>query len=241
VEVDADGPERSPDVVTELRRVRGTPAAGVWRGSLRLPDCPAASGKSPLNVWVTDARGHATRYTSRTLKAAGWPAALRIRALPDALPPRARRIGGYEVRLRGPVRISFTEAVNGLTEASAPLSPVDLETEEPGPALPGIWRCRDANRVLTDCGTGSVRRAALHLDARLIAGQEYQVSLNPEHVLALTDLAGNPFDRDRLFFRGASGSGRDRPSAESPLIAAPSTTSWRASPRAVPDRDRQGG
>jgi hypothetical protein len=158
----------------------------------------------PLAFWVTDACGHSTRYSPRALQANGWPAALQVRALPDALPPRVKRVSGSDVRLRGPVRVRFTEPVNGLTEASALIQQVDIESDELGPPSPGTWRCRDDGRDLTDCGTGSVRRAAFHLYAPLVADQEYQLVLNPEHVLMVTDLAGNPVDRDRLFRRSVT-------------------------------------
>jgi hypothetical protein len=50
-----------------------------------------------------------------------------------------------------------------------------------------------------DCLTGDVRSADFHPSASFSSGS-YYATLNPEGTLDLTDLAGNPFHQDQLFF-----------------------------------------
>ena len=64
----------------------------------------------------------------------------------------------------------------------------------------GTWACLDGSKASTDCLTGEVRTALFNPDVDLVSGGLYVLYLDPEGVLALTDLAGNPFTRAYLSF-----------------------------------------
>ena len=44
-----------------------------------------------------------------------------------------------------------------------------------------------------------MRKATFDPTADLTEFETYVMELNPEHQLAVTDLAGNPFDREQLY------------------------------------------
>ena len=69
-----------------------------------------------------------------------------------------------------------------------------------GPILPGTWTCATGTGAATSCATGDVRKATFDPTADLTEFESYVMELNPEHQLAVTDLAGNPFDRAQLYF-----------------------------------------
>ena len=48
---------------------------------------------------------------------------------------------------------------------------------------------------MADCASGRVARARYTPAAPLLARRSYQLMLNPEFSLAITDRSGNPFDR----------------------------------------------
>jgi len=86
--------------------------------------------------------------------------------------------------------------VTGVSDASAlvytgtPEQPYVLNQR-----LDGRWTCKDAAAQPTDCAGTAVRSAEFTPAAPLRAGMGYEVRLNPEFVLDLRDLAGNPVDR----------------------------------------------
>ena len=91
------------------------------------------------------------------------------------------------------------ENVNGLTHRSVTVRPVDPEgTAPPQPVLAGRLTCTTRSGRVTSCTTGHVREATFEPSVRLRPNQYYLVELNPEHSLGVTDLAGNPFDRDGI-------------------------------------------
>ena len=191
-----------------LERVSGTPRDGIWRGTLLVAQCPAASGPLTGSVVVTDDRGHRTSYPTRELRRHHWSTTLRVVALPDALPPRAHVAPGsvFDVPLTGPVVVRFNEPVNGLTNTSGTVRIEEVEiTGGEGPVITGTWdNCKTGAGAATDCLTGSVRKASFHPDTALEPGefepQYYRLDINPEHNLDVTDLAGNPFDRFPVYF-----------------------------------------
>ena len=52
--------------------------------------------------------------------------------------------------------------------------------------------------------TGRFTRARFTTDAPLLASRTYQLTLNPEFSLAVTDRSGNPFDRDEFWLQTTS-------------------------------------
>ena len=93
----------------------------------------------------------------------------------------------------GQVIFRWDEHMTGLTEASAPIHLVEDDSSTYGPPLPGTWVCRDEAGAAADCDVG-VWRTATWTPGSPLAPGVYNVLFNPEHVLSLTDLAGNPSD-----------------------------------------------
>ena len=184
---------------TRMRLVSGTRRDGVWRGTATFDPCPSVSGDWPVWVGLEDRAGNLSNYSATRLRKLGMPAGVQVTARPDALPPTVRGMG-YQVPLDGPFRLTFPQAVNGITAESATVRQYHFDSDEPpGPVLSGRWRCRTAASALTSCSTGRVRIARFWPDAPLHPGG-YAVEVNPEHSLEVTDLAGNPFDRDGVAF-----------------------------------------
>ena len=79
-----------------------------------------------------------------------------------------------------------------------------MEGDPPGPLDPGMRACTKGSGAATVCATGRVRNAIFTPSALFTARQRYDIELNPEHYLDVTDLAGNPFDRDTFGFLATS-------------------------------------
>lgn len=105
------------------------------------------------------------------------------------------RVVDTEIGPGQPVTLEFTEDVVGVSASSVLVRPRTYPTADP---LPGTWSCTAATGAATGCATGPVRRAAFTPTVPLGPG-EYEIELNPEHVLDVTDLAGNPFLPQWLF------------------------------------------
>ncbi len=186
-----------PSVDVSLHRVSGTARNGVWLGTATIRPCPALSQTLTASAEVTDRRGRSRFYSTRQVKQHDWPATLRIHARHDAVPPRVRQAGPQSVPLAGPVAMRFNEDVNGLTNNSVTVRPVDPESAAPPqPVLAGRLTCTTRSGRVTSCTTGHVREATFEPSVPLRPNRYYFVELNPEHSLEVTDLAGNPFDRD---------------------------------------------
>jgi hypothetical protein len=182
-----------------LQRVSGTRQDGVWQGTLKFRQCPAHAGVRYVSVQVADERGHAVYYPAGELNKRGWPSTLRVLTRPDAAPPTAHLAESRGVPLAGPVTVMFGEPVNGLSDTSVTVQRDNPDTgADPGPLLDGNWLCRTGSGTATSCTTGRVRKATFRPAAPFHPNQYYLVTLNPEHSLEVTDLAGNPFDRDGL-------------------------------------------
>jgi len=65
---------------------------------------------------------------------------------------------------------------------------------DPPPSVPGTWSCVTVAGAPVDCVAGPLRSATWTPAGLLQAGQDYGVDFNPEHVLEILDLAGNPID-----------------------------------------------
>jgi hypothetical protein len=197
-----------------LTLVSGDRHRGLWRGAARFRTCPSVSGRWQLAVFIGDRTDNIANYLSTTLRHLGLPTHIRVTARPDALRPRVHGVG-YRVSLDSPLRLRFSEAVDGIDNGSAPVVTLDLNTDASGPQVTGHWVCRDGTRTPTSCATGQVRYAAFWPDAPL-QPTGYFVMLNPEHSLQITDLAGNPFDRAGVDFEATTKSASRNPATHSP-------------------------
>lgn len=184
-----------------LDLVSGTPQDGVWRGTAKIRQCPAASEQRRLTLSVSDVRGNERGYSPRDLRQRGWPPTLRVIARPDAIRPRVRQRTQTAVPVAGPVVLTFNEAVNGISDSSMRVRRLNEFTGIVGPVLPGQWTCKTGSGAVTDCSTGRVRQANFRPDHKFARDAFYDIELNPPHSLEITDLAGNPFDRDGIIIR----------------------------------------
>jgi hypothetical protein len=111
-------------------------------------------------------------------------------------------LGVGTVRPAGPVKIRFSEPVTGISDASAPVRPRLLLPGSPrrnlGPPVAGTWACRTQAGTPTDCASGAYRNAAWTPTVPMKKGS-YLLDINPDRVLDVTDLAGNPFEGNAVF------------------------------------------
>jgi hypothetical protein len=174
-----------------LTRTSGTANDGVWTGTLDVDHCRTTTGTWRLNLLVFDRNGdysQSTEYDAEELAARGWQHRIRVTGGDHERPwvDLSRR-----VRPTGPIRMTTSEAVQGIGPDSARLHRIRADGSL-GRALPGTWRCLDRRKDRVSCRTGSVREALFEPSHRMIGGARYAVALNPEHHLAIIDLAGNP-------------------------------------------------
>jgi hypothetical protein len=187
-------PYRGFDTSIPMRRTAGSRRLGTWQGTLALDTCEVKAGTWSSAVVVTDRSGNRRTYSASALGAAGWPSSFTL-LTQDNRPPEASFVSVDA----SAVTLHFDEVVNGVTTESAilyvgPEMIDDFTWSSPGPPIAGSWTCETELREPTDCLTGDVRYATF-----LPAGADAwdTVLLNPNHVLTLTDLRGNPAD-DRL-------------------------------------------
>jgi hypothetical protein len=182
VELEVDGTQ-----VTDLpaRLVDGTRRDGTWRVALKVSTCAVAGDWIVRVVGITDRRGrrydgYSHPYTSgRTLTVVNTD-----RVVPDIA---SQTVGS------GSVEVEFTEDVVGVGPASAQLTYSQYGFFDfPGTPLAGGWQCRDAQGAASSCLTGPVRTAVFVPEAPLPSTGAFLAVLNPEHILDVTDLAGNP-------------------------------------------------
>jgi hypothetical protein len=196
----ADPLEVNPFLRLEL--VSGTTRDGVWEDTMRVQQCPARTGRMRAFVFAADRQGNRTFYRPKQLRGLGFKWQLRLLARPDAVIEPSEVTHEPHVPPVGPLALSFPEIVNGITSDSALVRRVPRREGTPlGPAVPGTWTCTDDQRRSTDCAVGKVHHAAFHPALPLTTRRTYAVVLNPEHFLSVTDLAGNPYDRDDYSFK----------------------------------------
>jgi hypothetical protein len=162
-----------------LRLVEGTRADGVWRGTWTAATCGVPSGLRQLQIVARDRAGNALRSP------VGPP---RIDVVNDDHQPPF--IVGSQVTDTD-VTVSFSEDVVGVSQRSMVLFDVD-RAFGPGPQFAGHWTCRAITGPAVDCLAGPVREASFVAD-QLLTTSFHQLTVNPEHVLDVTDLAGNPY------------------------------------------------
>ena len=184
---------RARTLVSWLDRTGGTAQDGTWSGTVAVPRCSAVAGTYRISLLLADARTNSRRIGPHRLQALGLPSTVVVDAT-DHLPAEAT-IDGETGHEEGRIVVGFDEAVEGVSSASAVLRPF-MHPE--APPVEGTWSCANAAAEPTPCATGRVRTAAFTPDAPLEA-DAYDLVLNPEHTLAVTDKAGNPFVRTRLY------------------------------------------
>lgn len=169
----------------DLRRTSGTARRGTWTGRLRLRPCTRNIHSSLVSIQSYDRRWNEIfELTGR----------LRVRAR-DNTAPRAS-VQSRSIAPTGPLTLTFNEAVNGISADSVTVRSSPFPRF--GPEEPGTWKCLTGDGASTSCATGRVRRAMWTPDAPLEPSTNYVVELNPESVLDVMDLAGNPFRRNIL-------------------------------------------
>jgi hypothetical protein len=177
-----------------MRRVSGSATNGVWKGTGTIQRCYSFPGTYGAQLTMGDLAGNQRVYNAAALAAKSWPAKLTVQA-GDHVTPTVD--GPSSVGPTENIVLTFNEAVNGINADSATLRQSDYPDN--GPILPGTWTCATGSGADTSCATGDVRKATFDPTADLSEFESYVVELNPEHQLAVTDLAGNPFDRYQVY------------------------------------------
>jgi hypothetical protein len=171
------GPDdNGPPGEVALRRTSGSARDGIWRGTIRVHRCQPYDVAATVRLTAVDRAGQARRAHSVRQ---GLRVSVRWA---DALiwPPRTQ----------DGLSLHFPEDVVGMHAASAVLLVGDQQQ-----VVPGTWTCQDAAGVAVDCIRGPVRRADLHVPDPASLPATRIILLNPEHVLDVRDLAGNPYYR----------------------------------------------
>ena len=159
---------------SRLTRVAGTEKDGIWAGEVVVDHCTARSRPFVASV-------HATDF-------AEWNARLRDQDHPvavtagDNIQPRLKECPTYPPGVRS---LCFTEDVTGINGETA-----IIRKGDPPTLVSGTWSCQDSTGAAADCETGRVRVARFTPMSTTASG--LTVSLNPEHTLGVTDMAGNP-------------------------------------------------
>lgn len=173
-------------VEVTLRKASGDGHDGRWRGTVTLHPCQTPPGRWALSLNATDLAGNI---------ASAKPTPTRTVTGRDVTPPLATLAA--PVALAGPLVVSFDEDVRGVSAATATAhASAEREasdTNSAAGALPGTWACIDGGGTGVSCETGPVRKASFTPSVPFTANGTYWLVLNPEHELALTDMAGNPY------------------------------------------------
>jgi hypothetical protein len=169
-----------------LHRVSGTRRDGIWVGTATLSRCAPVLSLLRGNLVVIDRTGNRSHSTAKfAVQAVDHVAPSADLPDPDA---------GVTVKPGGPLVLPFYENVNGISTTSAVVRE-ELADGSPGPVVQGSWICQTGTAAPTDCMTGTVRTARFTPTNGFTVAHWYDVELNPEFTLGITDLAGNPFRR----------------------------------------------
>jgi hypothetical protein len=175
-------------VIRHLPRVAGNRYHGTWRKTVRLDRCLWRAGDVRLEVVMFD-RANNRIAVKRTLTVVNDA---------DVRAPFPRAVTPQEAGPSDPVTFRFNEEVVGVSASSAPVRRSAQGSQfgvgDPPPAVPGSWSCLSVSGAPVDCVTGPLLRATWTPAAPLTPGWDYAVDWNPEHVLDIRDLAGNPVD-----------------------------------------------
>lgn len=191
------GPDGSPSAgpPARLARVSGTPRDGIWEGTVTVSRCRATTGD-----WFVLAQAEDERGSWRSTTFTRQPVAVTASDRSPAFPVRGSVLGWEPTRLR----VDFAEDVVGVSPSSAVLRRTTFTPAFEVETVTGTWDCHDVAGVPVDCVAGPVRSAVATLPDQPAAGGSYDVVLNPEHVLDVRDLAGNPYRRLPVFLGSRS-------------------------------------
>jgi hypothetical protein len=169
----------------KLRRTSGTARRGTWTGRLRLGPCTKNVRSSIVTVRSYDRRWNEMFELTHRLK---------VRARDNTTP----RVSEHSTHIpsSGPLTLVFNEPVRGISSDSITVR--NHPYPDLGSVVDGSWSCARGDGERTSCLTGRVRSAAWTPLVPLHARATYLVELNPEGVLDVMDLAGNPFRRAAL-------------------------------------------
>lgn len=182
------GTNRAPS--TRLRLTDGTPADGHWEGSVRMSHCSAVSASYQLFVRVRDVRGGSATPTFEDDSVA-------VTAGDHSVLPAFGRVLTWQSPAA--LHVRFDEDVVGISPTSAVVRRTEYRPSVTTTVVSGSWSCSDSAGQVTSCAAGPVRTATATLSDPPTKDADYQVLLNPEHVLDITDLAGNPFRRFEVY------------------------------------------
>jgi hypothetical protein len=170
-----------------LHLASGTASVGTWTGILRLDRCKAVDGPWRVTMFVTDRAFNEHRYRHGQLRDLAFDSKVDVEAN-DVRQPFPWRV--YHSERTGNVVVRFNEPVTGIDSDSLPLRPSGSEHRRDW--LDGSWACVDTQKLPSDCSTGEVFRAVFTPLEPQLEAAELVMLTNPEHVLSLTDLSGNP-------------------------------------------------
>ena len=169
-----------------LHLVAGTRRDGRWRRAVTLDRCAWRTNDARLEVIFFD------RANNRV--AVRQPLSVVNRT--DIRAPYPSVVGPENRGPTDPVTYRFSEDVVGISATSAPVRPTysgaGFGTGDPPAAVAGNWACASSAGAPVDCAAGPVRAATWAPTEPLKPGQAYGVDFNPEHVLDVLDLSGNP-------------------------------------------------
>jgi hypothetical protein len=188
-----DGRGRTPTIPLHL--VAGTRHDGTWRGQVSVSRCHATAGAWKITVEAEDKRGNYSFWSARRLARRSLPTVVRVKAMPPATPPHVK-VARYFVHPTGRIKLVFARAISGLDTTSAPVHRLTGDFDPDGAPSAGKWTCFDKTAAVASCTTGRVRTALFRPDSPFTPGRDYDVELNPEHTLQISDVRGNPYDRD---------------------------------------------
>jgi hypothetical protein len=168
---------------TNVRLVAGTRRDGRWELTMNVTPCRVRNGLRRVLVTAFDS------YQSTVLKTRA-----KFRAL-DNKRPFLKRLDAGPVT--GPVTLVFTEDVTGLTEQSVQLfdgSQARNSPLHPPTPVAGSWTCTITTGTPVGCADGTFRTARFTPAAPLLPRTHYDLLINGDGQLGLTDTAGNPAD-----------------------------------------------
>jgi hypothetical protein len=158
------------------RRTAGTRRDGWWVAHLPFSRCTTGAGEHEVVASVTDRVGNTS-----TVAVASFEAVVGDHRGPL---PSVHGFGLHE-EPAGPLVVTFDEPAFGVTGDS-------LVLMHEGARVGGTWTCWDPNSTAVDCVAGPVLRAELVTSERPVPATIYDLVVNPEHTLDLTDALGNP-------------------------------------------------
>jgi hypothetical protein len=161
-----------------MRLVSGTSKDGLWRGSWTARTCEVLPGARTIAVDVRDRTFNVGRSASP------GPGLDVVNDDPSGPWITADTVSTTAVT------VWFTEDVRGISLQSAYL--ISGGGEPTDPPVTGEWSCADASGAPVDCLTGPALTATFAPTTPLTHSYGALV-VNPEHVLDVTDMAGNPY------------------------------------------------